>query len=103
MTQSEVEADRLYGEVSVLAFTDSIFATVNLIPPSPHQFYQEEEEEIVFDDAPQPEQEPRLSKHELKANEKGISQYLSFDSYSLSRRDLDVKIHLALEKGMSKE
>ena len=38
---------------------------MNLTPSDPQDFYQEEEE-IIFDRAPQPEQEQRLSKHELK-------------------------------------
>jgi len=65
MTQSEVEADRLYGEVALLEWTDSFLASMNLTPSDPQDFYQEEEE-IIFDRAPQPEQEQRLSKHELK-------------------------------------
>jgi len=99
MTQSEVAADRLYGEASLLAFIESL--DVNL--PQPQQFNEEDDEEIIFADAPQEAQEQRLSKHELEAIEKGISLYLNFDCYFLNKRDLNAKIHLALEKGMSKE
>lgn len=102
MTQSEVEADRLYGEVALLEWTDSFLGSMNLAPSDPQDFYQEEEE-IIFDRAPQPEQEQRLSKHELKAIEKGITQYLSFDCFYFNKPELDAKIHVALGKGMSKK